>query len=105
MLRGKPPGVAKTLEQRLSGKMLLNTRFVVMFLWSDSRLSGEKDVDPEIEETIDIGFPQPFTGRSSDKRKERMAYVKSQRQNSELEKLARTQTRKLEPQENKVKFS
>lgn len=71
MLRGKPPGVARSLEQRLS---------------------GEKDVDPQIEETIDIGFPQPFTGRSSDKRKERMAYVKAQRQNSDLEKLARTQT-------------
>ncbi|KAG4074379.1 hypothetical protein HA402_008788 [Bradysia odoriphaga] len=70
-LRGKPPGIAKTLEQRLS---------------------DEKDVDPEIEEMIDIGFPQPFTGSKADKRKEQMAYIKSQRQSSELEKLARTQT-------------
>lgn len=56
---------------------------------------AEKNVDPEVEKKVDIGFPQLSTGSKSDKRKERISYVKSQRQSSDLEKQARNQTRKF----------
>lgn len=97
-LRGKAPGVAKTLEQRLSGKLLLCTHLVVMLLCDvNNRLPAEKDVDPEIEEQVDIGFPQPKTGSKADQRKERITLMKEQRKAADLEKLARTQTRNLKP--------
>ncbi len=61
-------------------------------------LPAEKPFDPEVEKKIDIGFPQLSTGSKSEMRKERMSYVKTQRQSSDLEKQARTQTRNLRPQ-------
>lgn len=59
------------------------------------RRSDEKNNDPELDKKIDIGFPQLSAGGKSDQRKERMSYVKSQRQSADLEKEARKQTRKL----------
>lgn len=53
----------------------------------------EKNVDPEIEKIVDIGFPHVRTESKSLERKERMALIKSQRQMSDLEKQARNQTR------------
>lgn len=48
-----------------------------------------------MEKKIDIGFPQLSFGSKSEIRKERMSYVKSQRQSVDLEKQARNQTRNL----------
>uniref|UniRef100_U5ERQ6 Large ribosomal subunit protein mL38 n=1 Tax=Corethrella appendiculata TaxID=1370023 RepID=U5ERQ6_9DIPT len=67
-LRGKPPGIARSLEQRLNE---INY------------------VDPEIAHKIDIGFPVLKLSRSVEI-KERLKHVKEQRSNSNLEKLART---------------
>lgn len=57
------------------------------------RLTDERNVDPEVDQKVDIGFPQVSSGSKSEQRKERLTYVKSQRQSSDLEKQARKQTR------------
>ncbi|XP_037937152.1 39S ribosomal protein L38, mitochondrial [Teleopsis dalmanni] len=67
-IRGKPPGVAKTLEQRLQ---------------------EENVKDPEIIARINIGFPQLKAARSA-QLKERLAVMKAHRKNSDLEKQARS---------------
>ncbi|EDW07628.1 39S ribosomal protein L38, mitochondrial [Drosophila mojavensis] len=66
-LRGKPPGVARTLEQRLQ---------------------DENVTDPEIVARINIGFPQLKPSRSA-QLKERLEHLKAQRASKELEQLAR----------------
>ncbi|XP_055910180.1 39S ribosomal protein L38, mitochondrial [Eupeodes corollae] len=66
-LRGKPPGVARTLEQRLQ---------------------DENPIDPEVVEQINIGFPKLKRSRSIEM-KERLAHLKSQRTSPQLEKTAR----------------
>ncbi|XP_055610590.1 39S ribosomal protein L38, mitochondrial [Uranotaenia lowii] len=73
-LRGKPPGVARTLEQRLA---------------------EERIVDPEISRKINIGFPHLKPSRS-DQLKERLAHLKTQRTNPELEKQARNNSLKID---------
>lgn len=70
----------------------VNIHFMVMFS-EQYRLSDEKNVDPEVDKKIDIGFPALSAGGKVDKRKDRMSYVKSQRQSADLEKQARMQTR------------
>lgn len=67
ILRGKPPGIARSLEQRIK---------------------DENPVDLEISKKINIGFPQLRISRSQ-QLKERLAHVKAQRKNPELEKSAR----------------
>lgn len=69
-LRGRPPGVARTLEQRLA---------------------DERAVDPELAEKINIGFPQLKPARSV-QLKERLTHLKAQRANPELEKASRAKT-------------
>lgn len=69
-LRGRPPGEAKTLEQRLA---------------------EENAVDPEVARRINIGFPQLKPARSI-QLKERLAHLKTLRADTELEKMSRTQT-------------
>ncbi|XP_023296113.2 39S ribosomal protein L38, mitochondrial [Lucilia cuprina] len=66
-IRGKPPGVAKTIEQRLQ---------------------EENAKDPELTARVNIGFPKLKSTRS-EQLKERLSYVKAQRANGELEKKAR----------------
>lgn len=66
-LRGKAPGVAKTIEQRLK---------------------EEHPIDPEIAEQINIGFPTLRKSRSEEL-KQRLAHLKSQRSNPQLEIIAR----------------
>ncbi|KAL7745327.1 hypothetical protein ACLKA6_015347 [Drosophila palustris] len=67
-LRGKPPGVARTLEQRLR---------------------DENVTDPEIVARVNIGFPQLKSSRSA-QLKIRLEHLKAQRASKELEKLARS---------------
>ncbi|XP_058445297.1 large ribosomal subunit protein mL38 [Malaya genurostris] len=75
-LRGKPPGVAKTLEQRLA---------------------EERAVDPEVARKINIGFPHLKPARSA-LLKERLAHLKAQRVNPELEKASRAHTLSIDPE-------
>lgn len=58
-----------------------------MFVFTD-----ENPVDAELTRKVDIGFPQLRPPRSQ-QTKERLAHVKAQRSNPELEKQARAQTR------------
>ncbi|TMW54273.1 hypothetical protein DOY81_000628 [Sarcophaga bullata] len=67
-VRGKPPGVAKTIEQRLQ---------------------EENYQDPELNVRINIGFPKLKATRS-EQLKERLDHIKAQRSNTELEKKARS---------------
>ncbi|KAH8276613.1 hypothetical protein KR044_012098 [Drosophila immigrans] len=67
-LRGKPPGVARTLEQRLR---------------------DENVTDPEVVARINIGFPQLKPSRSA-QLKARLEHLKAQRGSKELEQLARS---------------
>ncbi|EDV99537.1 39S ribosomal protein L38, mitochondrial [Drosophila grimshawi] len=67
-LRGKPPGVARTLEQRLR----------------DENVS-----DPELKARINIGFPQLKASRSA-QLKARLDHLRAQRVSKELEQLARS---------------
>ncbi|XP_055538991.1 39S ribosomal protein L38, mitochondrial [Wyeomyia smithii] len=78
-LRGKAPGVARTLEQRLA---------------------EERAVDPELARKVNIGFPHLKPARSA-VLKERLTHLKAQRANTELEKASRTQTLTIDP--NQVK--
>uniref|UniRef100_A0A1Q3F4M4 Large ribosomal subunit protein mL38 n=1 Tax=Culex tarsalis TaxID=7177 RepID=A0A1Q3F4M4_CULTA len=75
-LRGKAPGVAKTLEQRLA---------------------EERAVDPELARKVNIGFPHLKPARSAQLR-ERLEHLKTQRANPELEKLARAKTLTVDPE-------
>lgn len=93
-LRGKPPGVARTLEQRLSGKFA-HKHFYGYVFRNRNHLSDERNVDPEVDKKVDIGFPWLDAVSKSDKRKDRMSYIKTQRQSTDLEKQARMQTRNL----------
>ncbi|KAH8314573.1 hypothetical protein KR074_002592 [Drosophila pseudoananassae] len=67
VLRGKPPGVARTLEQRLR---------------------EETVADAEVAARINIGFPQLKESRSA-QLKTRLEHLKAQRANKQLEQLAR----------------
>lgn len=75
-LRGKAPGVAKTLEQRLA---------------------EERAVDPEVARKVNIGFPHLKPARSA-QLKERLDHLKAQRANPELERLARAKTLTIDPE-------
>ncbi|KAM7349769.1 mitochondrial ribosomal protein L38 isoform 1-T2 [Cochliomyia hominivorax] len=67
-VRGKPPGVAKTIEQRLL---------------------EENKQDPELSVRVNIGFPK-LKSRRSEQLKERLNHLKTQRANDKLEKSARS---------------
>ncbi|KAH8397788.1 hypothetical protein KR222_001703 [Zaprionus bogoriensis] len=67
-LRGKPPGVARTLEQRLR---------------------EENPSDAELTARVNIGFPQLKPSRSA-QLKARLEHLKAQRSSKELEQLARS---------------
>ncbi|GJQ84260.1 putative DNA helicase [Trypoxylus dichotomus] len=66
-LRGKPPGVARTIQDRLDEL---------------------KKTDPQIDFKVDIGFPAVTRSRS-EVLKKRLEITKANRNNLELEKLAR----------------
>ncbi|XP_053947609.1 39S ribosomal protein L38, mitochondrial [Anastrepha ludens] len=66
-IRGKRPGVAKSLEQRLQ---------------------EENAKDPELTARVNIGFPHLKPSRS-EQLKQRLAHLKAQRSNAQVEKLAR----------------
>nr|XP_014099961.2 39S ribosomal protein L38, mitochondrial [Bactrocera oleae] len=66
-IRGKRPGVAKSLEQRLQ---------------------EENGKDPELTARVNIGFPHLKSSRS-EQLKQRLAHLKAQRSSEEVEKLAR----------------
>ncbi|XP_017484222.1 PREDICTED: 39S ribosomal protein L38, mitochondrial [Rhagoletis zephyria] len=67
-IRGKRPGVARSLEQRLQ---------------------EENAKDPELTARVNIGFPRLKPSRS-EQLKERLAHLKAQRSSEEVEKLARS---------------
>lgn len=67
---------------------------MVMF-YEQNCLLAERIVDPEVEKKVDIGFPQLTFTSKSEKRKERVAHVKLQRNSTELEQRARKQTRMI----------
>ncbi|KAI8034193.1 39S ribosomal protein L38, mitochondrial [Drosophila gunungcola] len=67
-IRGKPPGVARTLEQRVQ---------------------EETATDPEVVARINIGFPQLKESRSA-QLKARLEHLRAQRSSKELEQLARS---------------
>lgn len=52
----------------------------------------ERAVDPELAQKINIGFPHLKPARSA-QLKERLAHLKAQRSNPELEKASRAKTR------------
>ncbi|ALC49614.1 mRpL38 [Drosophila busckii] len=68
-MRGKPPGVARSLEQRLR---------------------DDNVVDAELVARVNIGFPQLKASRS-EQLKTRLEHLKKQRANNEMEHLARSQ--------------
>ncbi|CRK93170.1 CLUMA_CG006531, isoform A [Clunio marinus] len=78
-IRGKPPGIAKTLSQRLA---------------------MENREDPELSTRIDIGFPAPRPSRSTEL-KQRLEHLKKHRNDSNLEKLARNNTLNIDLDEVK----
>lgn len=83
-MRGKPPGVARTLTQRMEGKL-----DVTNYLASNiTELLEENFEDPEVVRRINIGFPKIRPSRSKEI-KERLAHMKKQRTNSDLEVKAR----------------
>lgn len=87
-LRGKPPGVARTLEQRLAGWKKVKFRkkgplFTFFFL------SDENPVDPELSKKINIGFPQLKPPRSEELFR-RLAHLKKQKSDPNLDKLAKS---------------
>jgi len=82
-MKGKPPGIAKTLQQRLA----------------------ERDYeDPVLHKKHDIGFPLPKPSRSAEA-KQRMEHLKVQRKDSNLEKLARTNKLEINLEEVKNDWS
>ncbi|XP_067641820.1 large ribosomal subunit protein mL38 [Eurosta solidaginis] len=68
VMRGKRPGIARSLEQRLQ---------------------EENVKDPEMCARVNIGFPQLKSSRS-EQLKQRLAHLKAQRSNEHIEKLARS---------------
>lgn len=90
-VRGKAPGIAKTLQQRLARKkkyFSLKHNFI--------RKISERDYeDPELHKKHDIGFPLERPSRSAEVR-QRLEHLKAQRKDFNLEKLARANKRKLD---------
>ncbi|KAH8266571.1 hypothetical protein KR018_008062 [Drosophila ironensis] len=70
VMRGKPPGVARTLEQRLREETL---------------------TDAEVVARVNIGYPQLRESRSA-QLKVRLEHLKAQRASKQLEHLARSNT-------------
>lgn len=87
-LRGKPPGVARTLEQRLRGEfdVVINVQLINLLI---GPALDEDTSDPEITARINIGFPQLKQSRSA-QLQARLEHLKAQRASKELEQLARS---------------
>lgn len=85
-LRGKPPGIAKTLEQKMQG-------FLFKYFYNSSEhtlvfISEWAYQDPSLHFKVDIGLPPPQISKSLE-RKERMKILKPLRSDPNLEKLSR----------------
>lgn len=101
-IRGKPPGIARTLEQRLKGNWYLPTIYghpstalrLCYHIFRIRKIAEENPIDQEIAHRVDIGFPQPRPSRKQ-QLQDRIAHYKKQRTNPDLEKQARSQTCKL----------
>lgn len=92
MLRGLAPGVAKTLDQRLEGKVF--SLYVSKYFHIIVCYLALNPVDEEVSKKVDIGFPLLKPSRSAEL-KQRMDHVKAQRKNVDMEKLARSNNRKF----------
>lgn len=79
-LRGKPPGIARTLVKRLQGKIFYKIVFfsLINFLFL---LLDENPIDAEISRKIDIGFPMLRPSRS-EQIKERLELRRSLRKSA-----------------------
>lgn len=84
--RGKPVGVAKTLQQRLAGEFFNDKIFLNFY---DFFLVEENFEDPVLHQKNDIGFPLAKAPRSAEI-KQRIEHIKAQRKDVNLEKLARS---------------
>lgn len=93
-LRGKPPGIARTLQQRLAGIHSVVIRNLSRLNSPISLISEDNAVNSELSMKINIGFPFLRPSRSS-VLKERLKHVRMQRDNPKLEKMARENTRKF----------
>lgn len=100
VIRGKRPGVARTLKQRLEGfsliSFVLSSLRVLLFLWPiyNALFLVEENVqDPVLSARVNIGFPRLRPSRSAQLR-ERLDHLKAQHSSSALEKKARSQNRK-----------
>lgn len=82
-IRGKAPGIAKTLQQRLAERNY---------------------EDPVLHSKHDIGFPPPRPSSFAEK-KQRMDHLRAQRKNVDLEKLARTNKLQINLEEVKNDWS
>lgn len=89
-MRGKPPGIAKTLAQRLAG---MNKRLWKIEIFTIYVLEKNQE-DPVICQKHDIGFPFLKQSRSEELR-QRLDHLKERRGDQSLEKLARSQKRKI----------
>lgn len=89
-LRGKPPGIAKSLDQKLTGK-LVQVATYLMYIFNVTFLERNYK-DPALHFRVDIGLP-PHKQNRSKELKERLSIIKAQRKNPAVEKLARSKDR------------
>jgi large subunit ribosomal protein L38 len=92
-LRGKPPGVARSLAQRLAGTYGLDTFSISFGLQLCIQPIDEDCVESAVSRPVDIGLPFPRPARSTELKK-RLQYVKEQRKSTILEKSSREHKRK-----------
>lgn len=88
-IRGKAPGIARTLEQRLKGKTFFFHFSVARLCLRLFNFLDENPIDPEISHKIDIGFPQLRPSRTK-QIQDRVSHYKLQRSDPNLEKAARS---------------
>lgn len=94
---GKPPGLAKTLKERMEGTFYLYNNTIIVYLKLmeyQNNISEMNLKDPKVHFKVDIGLPMPERDRKLETSK-RIEYIKKIKCNPELEKLARN---------NKCKF-
>lgn len=97
-LRGKPPGVARTIEQRLQGNFthlrLCRTKYSGQIWWnflSVFRQIAIKEGEAtfvEEKKPVNIGFP-PFRLGRSEETKQKIEHRRRQKSDTEFERLAR----------------
>lgn len=95
-LRGKRPGIARSITDRLAGEVKTKKRNEVMLnrVYWIFCFAEEYAVDMELVKSIDIGFPAIRSSRA-EKIAMKAEHFKQQKLNANLEKLSRTKQCKL----------